>query len=90
MPSCLDVMRSSPSRLRLMCRSARVIVAPIEEIQLVFRNASGAREQVSFHDLVKRMMGESATRADLQISRAGDGELLLTSRQDGMIRMLVP
>jgi hypothetical protein len=65
-------------------------VAPIEEIQLVVRTASGARENVSFHDLVKRMMGESATRADLQISRAGDGELLLTSRQDGMIRMLVP
>ena len=65
-------------------------VAPIEEIQLYVRNASGARENVSFHDLVKRMMGDSATRADLQISRTGDGELLITSRQDGMIRMLVP
>jgi hypothetical protein len=48
------------------------------------------RENVSFHDLVKRLMGEGATRADLQISRTGDGELLLTSRQDGWIRMLVP
>jgi hypothetical protein len=35
-------------------------------------------------------MGAPATRADLHISRTGDGELLLTSRQDGMIRMLVP
>jgi hypothetical protein len=26
----------------------------------------------------------------LHISEAGDGELLLTSRQDGTIRMLVP
>jgi hypothetical protein len=30
------------------------------------------------------------TRADLHISRSRDGELFLTSRQDGMIRMLVP
>jgi len=64
-------------------------VAPIEEIQLYVRNAQGARENVSFHDLVKRVMGDGATRADLQISRTGDGELLLTSRQDGWIRMLV-
>jgi len=64
-------------------------VAPIEEIQLYVRNAQGARENVSFHDLVKRLMGDGATRADLQISRTGDGELLLTSRQDGWIRMLV-
>jgi hypothetical protein len=35
-------------------------------------------------------MGDGATRADLQFSRTGDGELLLTSRQDGWIRMLVP
>jgi len=64
-------------------------VAPIEEIQLYVRNAQGARENLSFHDLVKRVMGDGATRADLQISRTGDGELLLTSRQDGWIRMLV-
>jgi hypothetical protein len=65
-------------------------VAPIEEVQLFVRNAAGARENVSFKDLVERVMGTSLTRADLQISRTGDGELLLTSRQDGMIRMLVP
>ena len=29
MPSCRDVMNSSPSRLRPMCRSARVMAAPI-------------------------------------------------------------
>jgi hypothetical protein len=65
-------------------------VAPIEEVQLFVRNAAGARENVSFKELVERMMGTSLMRADLQISRTGDGELLLTSRQDGMIRMLVP
>ncbi len=30
------------------------------------------------------------SRVDLHIGRTGDGELLLTSRQDGTIRMLVP
>ena len=29
MPSCREVRKSSPSRLRLMCRSARVTVAPL-------------------------------------------------------------
>ena len=65
-------------------------VAPIEEIQLFVRDARGNRDYVSFRDLVERVMGASVTRADLQFSRTGDGELLLTSRQDGMIRMLVP
>jgi hypothetical protein len=41
-------------------------------------------------DLVERTMGRSLSRIDLHVSRTGDGELLLTSRQDGMIRMLVP
>jgi len=35
-------------------------------------------------------MGASVTRADLHISASRDGELLITSRQDGTIRMLVP
>jgi hypothetical protein len=35
-------------------------------------------------------MGKQAPRADLHISISRDGELFLTSRQDGMIRMLVP
>ena len=37
----------------------------------------------------RRTMGAKIPRADLHISRTRDGELLITSRQDGMIRMLV-
>lgn len=65
-------------------------VAPVEEIQLYVRNASGDREYVTFRELVERTNGATATRADLHISRSRDGELFITSRQDGMIRMLVP
>jgi hypothetical protein len=65
-------------------------VAPIEEIQLYVRDATGKRVDVSFHDLVEKTLGKSVPRADLHISRTRDGELLLTSRQDGMIRGLVP
>jgi hypothetical protein len=61
----------------------------IEEIQLV-RTASGGRVGVSMRELVDQTMGDSRSRVDLHISRTGDGELLLTSRQDGTIRMLVP
>ena len=65
-------------------------VAPIEEIQLYVRDASGKRVDVSFQELVNKTMDTKLPRADLHISRTRDGELLLTSRQDGMIRMLVP
>ena len=65
-------------------------VAPIEEIQLYTRDASGARVDVTFKGLVEKTMGTTLTRADLHISRSRDGELFLTSRQDGWIRMLVP
>jgi Glucose / Sorbosone dehydrogenase len=65
-------------------------VAPIEEIQLFVRDASGNRMGVSMRELVDRTMGGSLSRVDLHISRTADGELLLTSRQDGMIRMLIP
>lgn len=65
-------------------------VAPIEEIQLYVRDASGGREPVSFWELVERTNGAEVTRADLHISRSREGELFVTSRQDGMIRMLVP
>jgi hypothetical protein len=65
-------------------------VAPIEEIQLYVRDSSGSRMGVSMRELVEKTMGTSLTRVDLHISRTYDGELLLTSRQDGMIRMLVP
>ena len=65
-------------------------VAGVEEIQLYSRNSNGDRVYVTFRDLVEAKNGASATRADLHISRSHDGELFLTSRQDGMIRMLVP
>jgi hypothetical protein len=65
-------------------------VAPIEEIQLYVHDASGKRQDVSFRDLVQKTMGQDVPRTDLHISRSRDGELFLTSRQDGMIRMLVP
>ena len=65
-------------------------VAPIEEIQLYVRSASGNRVGVSMRELVDHAMGASISRVDLHISRTRDGELLLTSRQDGVIRMLVP
>jgi hypothetical protein len=65
-------------------------VAPIEEIQLFTRDASGRRTDITFKQLVEKTMGATLTRADLHIGRAADGELFITSRQDGWIRMLVP
>jgi Glucose / Sorbosone dehydrogenase len=65
-------------------------VAPLEEIQLYVRTASGNRAGVSMRELVDQTMGASISRVDLHLSQTGDGELLLTSRQDGVIRMLVP
>jgi hypothetical protein len=65
-------------------------VARIEEVQLFVRDASGNRIGVSMRELVERTMGTSLPRVDLHISRSRDGELLLTSRQDGVVRMLVP
>jgi hypothetical protein len=65
-------------------------VAPIEEIQLYVRDASGRRVEVAFQDLVERSNGEASPRADLHLSQSADGEIFLTSRQDGTIRMLVP
>src|SRR5215468_3226141 len=59
-------------------------VAPIEEVQLYVRQASGTRMDVSMQELVNRTMDASIPRADLHISQTRDGELLLTSRQDGM------
>ena len=65
-------------------------VAAIEEVQLYIRDASGGRVDVSFKELVEKTMGATLTRADLHISRSRDGELFLTSRQDGWIRVPVP
>jgi len=63
--------------------------APVEEIQLYVRGASGSRVYVTLRDLVEKTLGASVTRADLHIGRSRDGEIFVTSRQDGMIRMLV-
>ena len=65
-------------------------VAPVEEVQLYVRDASGNKTYVTFRELIEVANGTTATRADLHLNRTRDGELLLTSRQDGMIRMLVP
>ena len=65
-------------------------VAPIEEIQLYVRDASGNRTNVTLPQLIEKTNGAPSTRADLHISRSRDGELFITSRQDGVIRMLVP
>ncbi len=65
-------------------------VAPIEEIQLYVRGPGGNRVYVTLRDLIEKTNGASATRADLHLGRSRDGEIFVTSRQDGMIRMLVP
>ena len=65
-------------------------VAPIEEIQLYVRDEEGARVDVTLQELIDQTMGEGISRADLHFGRSRDGELFITSRQDGMIRMLVP
>jgi Glucose / Sorbosone dehydrogenase len=64
-------------------------VAPVEEIQLYVRGAAGERVYTSFRELVEGTLGEGLTRTDLHLSQSRDGEIFLTSRQDGMIRMLV-
>ena len=63
-------------------------VATIEEIQLYVRDARGDRVNVSLRELIERTNGAATSRADMHLSRSGDGEIFVTSRQDGMIRML--
>ena len=63
-------------------------VAPVEEIQLYVRGANGNKVYVTLRDLIEKTNGAAATRADLHVGRSRDGELFITSRQDGMIRML--
>ncbi len=65
-------------------------VAPIQEIQLFVRDASGKPIDVTLQELGEKLMGSKLARVDLQLSPAGDGELYITSRQDGMIRTFVP
>jgi hypothetical protein len=64
--------------------------APVEEIQLMVPGAHEQQVHVSFRELVERSRGATMARADLHIGQSGDGEILVTSRQDGTIRMLVP
>ena len=64
-------------------------VAAIEEIQLFVRDVNGNQTDVSLRQLAERLMG-SLSRVDLQLGRGSNGELYLMSRQDGMIRTLVP
>jgi hypothetical protein len=54
------------------------------------RDANGNRSNVTLQELINRTMGATITRADLHIGVSRDGELFITSRQDGTIRMLVP
>ena len=63
-------------------------VAPVEEVQLYTRDASGNRTYVTLRELIEARLGATVVRADMQIGRSRDGELLITSRQDGTIRML--
>ena len=65
-------------------------LAPIEEIQLYTRDTSGNRVLVTLRELIEATNGERPMRADMQLNRTADGEIFVTTRQDGMIRMLVP
>ena len=63
-------------------------VAPIEEIELLVRQPDGTTVRMTFKELAEKTMGGPLARADLHIHRAADGELFLSSRQDGWIRTL--
>jgi hypothetical protein len=65
-------------------------VAPVEEIQLYERNRQGERVYTSLRELVERTRGATMARADMHLGLSRDGEIFVTSRQDGTIRMLVP
>jgi hypothetical protein len=65
-------------------------VAPVEEIQLYVDDpATGRRLDVTLWELIEQALGRSVERADLHLSESRDGEIFVTSRQDGWIRMLV-
>jgi hypothetical protein len=65
-------------------------VAPIEEIQLYVRSGEADRVYVSLRELIEQARGATMTRADLHLGISRDGELFVTSRQDGVVRFLVP
>jgi hypothetical protein len=65
-------------------------VAPIEEVQLFVRESNGSTRDITFKELAERTMGGAALpRADFHMGVARTGEIFVSSRQDGMIRMLV-
>jgi hypothetical protein len=45
---------------------------------------------VTFRELIEATNRAIVTRSDLHLGLSRDGEIFVTSRQDGMIRMLVP
>ena len=65
-------------------------VAPVEEIQLYVRDDANNRVFVTLQELIQETLEDAVTRADLHLSQGRDGELFVTSRQDGTIRMPVP
>ena len=65
-------------------------VPPIKHIQLFVRNGAGDRVYVALRELIEQARGATITRADLHLGISRDGELFVTSRQDGVVRMLMP
>jgi hypothetical protein len=65
-------------------------VASVEEIQSYVRDAGGAKHKATLKDLAKKAQSASVMRLESQLARTRDGEIFVTSRQDGTIRMLVP
>jgi len=65
-------------------------VAPVEEMQLYISDSDSNRTYVTFRELIEAKLGTTVVRADMQLSRSRDGEIFITSRQDGTIRMLGP
>jgi len=64
--------------------------AAIEEILLFQPGPDGRRDLVTFPELIERANRAVPSRADMHLSQSRDGEIFVTSRQDGWIRMLVP
>ena len=65
-------------------------VAPVEEIQLYVRDASGTRTYVTLRELVEQTMGATHDARRSAHQPQPRRRAFITSRQDGMIRMLVP
>jgi hypothetical protein len=84
------VFATDVAELKAVDDGVPLTVAPIEEIQLFVREADGTETDVDFPDLIAGVLGAPASRADMHIGQSADGEIFLTSRQDGTIRMLVP